>query len=219
MDRINIYPLSQVDKYLNQNMNMFLTHLVEKNRMYREIARRCDGYKILDNSIIELGSAVDVGRVAEAAAFIGADEIILPDAYKDCDGTLKMVENALNWLDRHGCRNVFKVMAVAHGATEEDWSHCFQRLENIAEIDVIGIPKVLATMHPAGRPHFEQYWYNTSKTIHLLGLWYSFSELLEYQRPNEIRSVDTCLQAYLDKFGLGYYGVRPNGYHFNLEDE
>ena len=78
---INIFPLGNICLESNQRMHMFLTHMVEKYPAYTEAARNAPGYKILDNSLIELGGAVDLERVVKAAEYIGADEIILPDVF------------------------------------------------------------------------------------------------------------------------------------------
>lgn len=213
---VDIWPKSKLDNYLFQDVNMFLTHLVQKDAMYRSIAKRAEGYKILDNSIIEVGAAFSLIDVLRAAEEIGADEIILPDAYQDGVATLDMVTTSIEYLKANNLIGKYKLMAVAHGKDEEEWLWCFNALEAIPEIDVIGIPKCLAKMHPAGRPHFEQYWYNTDKTIHLLGLWYGYVELFEYAYPERIRSVDTCMEAYIEKYGTH---IRPDGFTINLEED
>ena len=111
-------------------------------------------------------------------------------------------------------------MAVAQGRNLQEWYDCYQKLLNIPEIDVIGIPKVLAKMHPAGRPGVVNDLCDLNKKPHhLLGLWYSFEELDRYEHPEKIRSVDTVLLAYMAKYNLAYGSVRPDGFTIDLEHD
>lgn len=221
MKLINIYPLGNLSMHAMQDMHMFLTHLVEKYPFYAEFAKNVRGYKILDNSLIELGGAVDLKRVLAAAELIGADEIILPDVFCQGPETLKAVAQSIEELNEiypEGCP--FKLMAVAQGRDAEEWYACYKSLMQNPYIDVVGIPKVLAKMHPKGRPHFVNELCNVSyKPHHLLGLWYSMTELNEYDRPQDIRSCDTVLLGYMAKYGLQAYGVRPDGFTVDLEKD
>lgn len=221
MKLINIYPLGNLNMHYTQNMHMFLTHLVEKYSFYAKFASEIEGYKILDNSLIELGGAVDLKRVLEAAKQIGADEIILPDVFQKGPETLEAVEEALKEIKEiypKGCP--FKLMAVAHGRDEDEWYECYHELLNNPYVDVIGIPKVLAKMHPQGRPYFvNELCELEKKPHHLLGMWYSMSELNEYKCADKIRSCDTVLLGYMAKHGLGACGVRPDGFTVDLEKD
>lgn len=199
-------------------MAMCLTHLVERNDEYRKFYARFPGYKILDNSLIELGGAVELPRVLSAAQEINAQEIILPDKFLDCQGTLEAVRESIQQLKDLGELGKYKLMAVTHGTTVEEWVHCFKELEAIEEIDVIGIPKVTAKLQPGGRPALESIWRNSHKQIHLLGLWYAFGELDSYLAPDSIRSVDTCQAAFLAKYHMDTWSVRPDGFTIDLED-
>ena len=218
MQRIDIYPLGNLSEEYNQSMHMYLTHLVEKYPMYVTVAQEAPGYKILDNSLIELGGAVELSRVLRAAETIAADEIILPDVFQKGPETLEAVSRALEELQ--GQPKAYKLMAVAQGRNLQEWYDCYQKLLNIPEIDVIGIPKVLAKMHPAGRPGVVNDLCDLNKKPHhLLGLWYSFEELDRYEHPEKIRSVDTVLLAYMAKYNLAYGSVRPDGFTIDLEHD
>jgi hypothetical protein len=220
MQLINIYPLGNLCMEYSQSMHMFLTHLVEKYPMYRNVAQSVKGYKILDNSLIELGDAVDVSRVCDAAERIEAHEIILPDAFQDRDKTLARVDKALNdIIKRYGYKRPFKLMAVAQGKDMAEWVDCYENLLAIEEVDVIGVPKVLAKTAPGGRPQIvNEVCQLKDKPHHLLGLWYSVSEIVEYEHPEDIRSLDTVLMSYLTKNHIRHtMGVRPDGFTVDLE--
>lgn len=222
MELINIFPLGNLMGHYAQKTHMFLTHLVEKYPFYAEMAKNVKGYKILDNSLIELGGAVDIQRVLDAAEKIGADEIILPDVFQKGPETVSAVNMALSELnDRYVNRSwPYKLMAVAQGRNEEEWCECYAKLLKNPDIDVIGIPKVLAKMHPQGRPYFvNSYCKLDHKPHHLLGLWYSMSEFHEYDNLDAIRSCDTVLMSYMAKYGLSCDAVRPDGFTVDLEKD
>ena len=219
---INIYPLGNLENEYHQKMHMFLTHMVEKYPAYASVAQDVCGYKILDNSLIELGGAVDVERVVKAATYIGADEIILPDVFQNGSETLKAVDDALKKLNEMYPNRSwpFKLQAVAQGRDADEWIECYMELIKNPDVDVIGIPKVLAKMDPKGRPYFvNEVCALGIKEHHLLGMWYSLSEIGEYKHPDLIRSCDTVLRGFIDKYDLGFFGVRPDGYTINLEKD
>lgn len=222
MQLINIFPLGNICMEYQQNMHMFLTHMVEKYPAYAEAARNAPGYKILDNSLIELGGAVDLERVVKAAEIIRADEIILPDVFASGPATIDAVQFAIKELNRMYPNRSwpFKLQAVAQGCDEEEWYECYMELVKNPDVDVIGIPKVLARMHPQGRPHFVNELCNLfAKPHHLLGVWYSLSELAEYRELRHIRSCDTVILGYMAKYGMLAAGTRPDGYTLDLEKD
>jgi hypothetical protein len=222
MKLINIFPIGNLGMHYTQDMHMFLTHLVEKYPFYAKMSREVKGYKILDNSLIELGGAVNLQRVLDAAAHIDADEIILPDVFQNGPETIKAVEASIAELLSiyPSGKFPYKLMAVAQGKDEKEWYECYKSLLENNFVDVIGIPKVLAKMHPQGRPHFvNEHCDLKAKPHHLLGLWYSISEFNEYNHIDDIRSCDTVLLGYMAKHGLRAEGVRPDGYTVDLEND
>lgn len=222
MQLINIFPLGNICLEHTQDMHMYLTHMVEKYPMYASTARDAQGYKILDNSLIELGGAVDLERVLSAAEIIGADEIILPDVFRGGPATVKAVKEALQYLTNKWPNRdwPFKLMAVAHGATVEEWYECYKQLIAMPDVDVIGIPKVLAKMHPKGRPYFVNELCDLHrKPHHLLGLYYSVAEFADYHNLEWIRSCDTVLLGFMAKHEMAILGVRPDGFTVDLEND
>lgn len=222
MQLINIFPLGNICMEYQQDMHMYLTHMVEKYPLYAETARNVPGYKILDNSLIELGGAVDMERLLRAAQIIDADEIILPDVFRDGQATVEAVKESLQYLySQWPNRNwPFQLMAVAQGRDEQDWYECYRQFLDMPDISVIGVPKVLAKMHPQGRPHFVNELCNLfAKPHHLLGVWYSLSELAEYRDLRHIRSCDTVILGYMAKYGMLATGTRPDGYTLDLEKD
>lgn len=221
MKLINIFPLGNIGCEYSQDMHMYLTHMVEKYPVYVEAARSAGGYKILDNSLIELGGAANIQRVLDAAGKIGADEIILPDIFQNGPATIEAVTDALKYIKEiYGDTCSYKLMAVAQGATEAEWLQCYETLINMPMVDVIGIPKVLAKLHPKGRAYFvNKYCKLLDKPHHLLGVWYSITEFRNYKYLDCIRSCDTVLISFMAKYGMDIEGVRPDGFTINLEKD
>ena len=222
MQIINIVPIANIAQEFHQPVHMYLTHLVEKYPHYVATARAAGGYKILDNSLIELGESVHVGRILKAAEEIEADEIILPDVFQNSDRTIRAVEIALHEIDQvYRDKCPYKLMAVAQGYCLQDWRECYMTFLENPKIDVIGIPKVCAKMLPGGRPMvMERCGCDlVRKPHHLLGLWYSAAELKQYSEAllQVIRSCDTVLASFLAKYELPLWGVRPDGFTVDLE--
>ena len=183
----------------NQSISMQLTHLVEKYPKYAARAlKEINTYKILDNSLIEIGEALTMERLIKAADMIKADEIILCDKFLDCDGTIESTKEAIKWLKENNRLGDFKLMAVAHGKNKEEWEKCFNYLDNMPEIDVIGIPKVCASWLPSkNRGELADIFMKSKKTLHFLGSWYNLQELLDLPKEvfQRVRSCDTCLPS------------------------
>lgn len=222
----HIFPLGSLTFMGDQKFNMLLTHLAMKYPFYKEYAKKLSetSYTILDNSLIENnGTAMSLEDVLSVAEDIRPKEIILPDIFLDAEATKKSTTEALKQLrERYGENIPYNLMGVVQGKTFEEIQDMVRFYNAIPDIHTIGIPKILSKYHPEGRPGFESAWLMSNthhKDIHLLGLYYSFSELDQYKYPEEIRSVDTCHYSYLAKHHLGLDGVRPDGFTVDLEND
>lgn len=193
MKLASIVPMKNVAHTFDDDYAMLLAHL--KDYYPKNVNKNC--YVIMDNSLIELGGAVDVETVYNAAKQCNADEFILPDVYQDADATIQTVAKSIGWLYETEHIHEMRLMAVCQGATIADFIKCFRTLEKMPEIHCIGIPKVAATLMPGGRPALEYLWQGSPKAIHLLGCWQSLTEFERYQNPASIRSCDTCIPALL----------------------
>ena len=181
-------------KYLwlsaDEDYHMCLAHLVEKDMEYtnffKDMAAR-GHYVIMDNSVIE-NAQVSISELCGKARRVGASEIILPDAFRDCKKTLEMSYEALNYVRTH-CPEL-KVMVVPQGKNLSEWLDCFNIMLTW-NVDCIGIPKVASTFPEVGniergrvlaeiKNAIDEYnELHARKTdIHLLGCWYSPIELL-----------------------------------------
>ena len=197
----SITPKDNCAWMFREPMVMLLTHLVEKYEDYRaEALKHKDTYKILDNSLIELGGALSMERLIAAADAVQADEIILPDVFRDGEATIHSTERSIEWLKNHGYLGKYKLMAVCHGTTEEAFKKCYYALNNNKYIDAIGIPKVMSSMdwvQNRSRASLYPIFKDSEKEIHFLGSWYSLNEIIELPKEvfDKVRSCDTCLPA------------------------
>ena len=199
MNLCSITPVKQCAWSYEAPMVMLLTHLVERHPEYvKEALKHPNTYKILDNSLIELGESLTMERLVSAAEIIKADEIILPDVFRDGPATIESTKKAIEWLKMRNLIGKYKLMVVCHGNNEEEWANCFNQLNQMEEVDVIGVPKVTATwLKDNNRKNLSHVFLNTTKQIHLLGSWYNLAELLRLGKNvwDRVRSADTCLPS------------------------
>lgn len=196
----SILPLKNIDVMFGQSTVMLLAHLSQNHPEYSQMAADYSGYKIMDNSIVELGSAFSMEQLIKEADKCKADEIILPDVFDNGPETIESTKRSVQWLKDHNLIGKYKLMAVCHGKTLDEFKNTFYWLKLIPEIDVIGLPKIL-TYHGMDRLELARYVrLYSDKEIHLLGCW---SGLDEYKGDtSEVRSTDTCLPALLSIYGL-----------------
>lgn len=198
MKLASIVPMKNVVNTFDGDYAMLLAHLKD----YYPERRNRNCYVIMDNSLIELGGAVDVETVYNAAKQCGADEFILPDVFQNASETIASVSRSIGWLYENNHIGEMRLMAVCQGDTISEFIRCFRALEAMAEIHCIGIPKIASGLVPGGRPGLEKLWWGSSKAIHLLGCWENLGELTRYSRPALIRSCDTCIPALLSTRGI-----------------
>ena len=180
-------------KYLwlsaDEDYHMCLAHLIEEDVEYTNFFRDMSArghYVIMDNSVIE-NAQVSINELCGKARRIGASEIILPDAFMDCEKTLNMTAEALNFVRTH-CPEL-KVMVVPQGKNLSEWLDCFNMMLTW-NVDCIGIPKVVSTFPEVGnlergkvlaeiKDIIDEYneLHDRKTDIHLLGCWYSPLEL------------------------------------------
>ena len=195
---------------ISTGYHMILAHLL-KNPIYKLKYKNARGYKILDNSIIELGNAIKIQDILKLADGIEFDELILPDALNDGKKTVELAKEAIHFLNTTGY--TFKLMAVPQGKTIEEWIKCYKELLQLP-IDTIGINKLTHNLL-GSRESWCDYLYqnnyiDTKYDYHLLGLPSNIIEIKHQTKHKWIRGLDTCA-AYLlardsitiDSFGLG----------------
>jgi hypothetical protein len=168
---------------------------------YRYTAR---GYVILDNSVMELGSAVDTEFLEKAIYQFMPRELVLPDVPQDDGATYLNAERYAPYF-----KDKFpdlKLMAVPQGENLVCWMKDYYKYLQIPEVDVIGIPKhrkemrldILEAIDKDRPPRWEH---------HLLGTW--GNPALELPRVAQlfswVRGVDTKLPVRLGRLGIALH--------------
>lgn len=216
----SITPIKNAHLMYENEYVMLLAHLSENSANYALYARNNNNYKIMDNSIIELGEAFDMDTLINEAIKCNVNEIILPDVFNDGDATLKKVNESIAWLKEHNYIGKFKLMAVCHAKEMSELLNNYKTLSSIPEIDVIGFPKVLSKWLGNKRAFVVNEIVNSipkTKEIHLLGCWNSLIEFKNIKLDN-IRSADTCLPALLTINNMNAWDDRE-GKTIDLEND
>ena len=193
-----ISPVQNLDLTRDGDIHMVLAHLVKRNPQYADFYLREKKYKLIDCGACE-GETQSIETCVEMAERVRADELILPDIIFQGRATVESAKKALDWLDRNRVLGKIKIHAVPQGSTREEWWTCFNELNDISEIDVLGISKLSTPVAfkkqlTEARVEITTQLYNENygdqKQIHLLGG--SYDVLNEVRRhPDFIRSIDT----------------------------
>jgi hypothetical protein len=139
------------------NYNLVLAHdVLAKPHEYQEVfGTHRDPHParttILDNSLIELGEALDYADLAHAADIVRATHIILPDVLFDRRATIRASQVALHELTKQPPSSPpVQYMGVAQGTSLEEYVDCAHTLVEMG-VSALGIPKrvrkVLSTRH------------------------------------------------------------------------
>ena len=175
--------------------HLILAHEVLENKTIREYFQGLRGHTIiLDNSVIELGSALDQKMIDEASKMFPDAYLVLPDELRDMDKTVWLVNQYV-----FNNPNLDKVMVVHQGGTDVEWIQCLeyliQTVKPFAKEILVGIGRLYED-YPGGREHL----YNLAMmsgtwtgNFHLLGIQHRFNEVYwAIHKPN-ILGVDSSL--------------------------
>ena len=224
MKMASIVPQNFLEMTAESDFHMALAHLVGEEG-YEEYTqffqnRKAGSFCILDNGVIE-GSPMPIQIITEKARIIHANEIVLPDAYKDRQQTIEMVDVAMRYLlSTYGeYKWPFSLMVVPQGDSMEDWLACVESLilKWGKYIDTIGIPKHLINTCDErdarlfAISHLADMNLDISKfKIHLLGCWKTPLEVLTIAKASEqgiipeVRSCDSAIPYVYARNGLRF---------------
>lgn len=117
MQLANIVPPQWTGVFPQSNYRLAQAHWVLEYPKYAQKIRSPKAYVILDNGAFE-GELVSYAELNEAAALVGADEVVLPDVLGDPMETLQQSWKAL------GNVTTPRVLFTPHAETYKDWSNC-----------------------------------------------------------------------------------------------
>lgn len=144
MELIHILPKGNLSSKPEQKYELYLADEVLKDpEFYERYVKDTPGYKILDNSLNELGSALSLERLNEAASIIHPNEFVYPDSV-DCKRSEELLYESIMRADEFAELRELKRMAVVHA---NSWIEAFQRSDlymQLPEVDVLAYSKVEA---------------------------------------------------------------------------
>lgn len=202
-----IAPTGQTVRYCRTNYHLALAHLKDNWEYTNFYSRTAVGHLILDNSVMELGTAVDFDFLCDAVDAFIPDELILPDVPLDDKATYK---NAVEYAPRF--KELYpsmKLMAVPQGDDLVCWMKDYYKYLQVPEVDTIGIPKHrkgmrLNILHEISKDR------PSSWDHHLLGTWGDpINELpLVAKKFPWVRGVDSKLPVRLGNLGIAIHPKR-----------
>ena len=192
------------------NLQMCLAQFWERQE-YREyfLERKELGDTImLDNGAYELGKAVDLTLLLQAARELQPDILILPDELMNGKSTIKLVKEFIQTHLKDGLKTQLpntEYMVVPQGASPEEWKNCLLALLSLDyPFHYWGIPKVSHLIF--GGTRLEQCQEiikaQLDSKIHLLGIWSDpIGEVLEVRRLPQVISIDSKVPVNLGTAG------------------
>lgn len=225
MDIALISPTSILKNFcLTSKVQMCLAHrILSEDSEYIEFYRKQSdngATVILDNSLWELGDAMTIDKLIEAAKLVKPTELIVPDVFRDGPATLKRFNNFTFQAMAAGfdgpCSEEYpwqKNFVVVHGKDRQEWLECFDALNENHLAHTIGLPKVLDDIwNPGGRIGCVSFLEATGrvspeKRYHCLGIWDDPIEVLCLSRHKWIRSLDTALPIHAGMHGIRFDGM------------
>ena len=149
MELIHILPKGNLKDKPNQKYELYLADEILKDPdFYREYVKGTPGYKILDNSLNELGASMSLEQLSEAADIICPDEVVYPDSI-DPEESNKLFWECRERVKRFSNLRDLKKMVVVHS---DDWFGAIVLSEKYSKagVDVLAYSKV--TSEQWGRP-------------------------------------------------------------------
>ena len=193
----HIAPPKMLDTIRKRSYHLAVAQRLAENPMYLfwfKNAHLRGDYIIVDNGAVEVALSKEVEpisfqEVLDIATNVGADEVVMPDVYRDASKTLRHTHAALSLVPtRHR-------MIVPQGNSIHEWINCLETMYQWG-CRSIGIPKH-AERFEGGRHMLcwmiEKQGYHRIVDVHLLGVWDNPKEeiLPIAKRFPWVRGVDT----------------------------
>lgn len=214
----NIVPTAHLGLIDGEPYHMTLAHLLADDPVYREFyteqARR-GSHIVMDNGVVETGTAMPMNVLLKLAKEVGVDLLILPDAIGDTEKTLELGLHAFRELISSPLmpQGWLGAMLVPQGETLADWSRCAQEMSSWTTsriFPMIGLSKFTARFSAsrkellrttAGEQLVQQ-----GRWFHLLGCASTPTEILEIacEYPHYVYGVDSGVAAIATQLGTDF---------------
>lgn len=197
--------LKALEPHNSGNYHLLLAHDVAQDPGYKEFFDKLHlATVIMDNSVIELGNAVDLNVIKQACHNVEPTTIVLPDVLLDAKATIESCKAALvEWRVAFHDLIVKPIaytslnrgfMIVPQGKTIEEWAHCAEQFANDPDINFWGIPRNLVGQIGTRKEAIEiAHALNPSRPIHLLGFSDDIIDDVLCARSRFVNGIDSAV--------------------------
>lgn len=124
---------------------------------------------ILDNSVVELGSAMQVMDLARACDIIQPHFLVIPDVQGEYRETANMAEKFRNEFNHTAMRHI-PLLGVVHGKSLRECRWCALSLAQIDGVKALSVPRIVGqTLGSRMAVLMDILWAQPVMPIHLLG--------------------------------------------------
>ena len=184
---------------------LLLAHDVVKHpKEYREVFYDKGYTIIMDNSVIELGTAVDIEMLTKACNIVGADVLAIPDVLQD---GLATVEATFKFMDEWRCQvdGIYEyipdLMFIPQGSSPADYEACITTAKTCGlKPEWIGIARNLTTRVYPSRDSAVAFCKETfpDAKIHLLGFSENTADDLLVALRDDVEGIDSAVPLRID---------------------
>jgi hypothetical protein len=215
-----IQVVSKMDPLACGDYHLLLAHdVADKAQEYRRFFGSHQNFTvIMDNSVIELGGAVDLKTIRKACEAVDSTTVVLPDVLLDAKATVEQCTAALgHWPDTF--RDLFGTtpgrrgfMIVPQGRTLAEFAWCASQFASHPDINFWGVPRNLVKevgsreraidIVSAINPH---------RRIHMLGFSDDMVDDVLVAKDRRVEGIDSAVPIRCGTLGieLGFASVVP----------
>jgi hypothetical protein len=183
---------------LFDNHHLVLAHdIVKKPKEYEALFADLNPlvkFVILDNSVIELGTAVDTKMIADAAAIVLPTCVVLPDVLLDHTATVNDCKLALESEAWQKLADSYGLMMIPQGKHLQDFAWCAQEFAHEELVQYWGVPRNLVE-HQVTRHYAIKMVKTLNKTnpIHMMGFSDDLTDDVICANMPEVYSIDSAV--------------------------
>ncbi len=157
-----------------------------------------EGFVILDNSVVELGTAMSPQKLCEAAKIVNADVIVLPDVMGDADATIQAAREAI--MEMGGEKYGF--MKIVQGSNADELITCIDWMNTHVEGNYWAVPRWITNELGSRVPIVQAIQEVDSEAkIHLLGMSEHIEDDIKCARMTGVIGIDSANPIVLGQMG------------------
>lgn len=197
--------LKSMSPYASGDYHLLLAHdVAAKGKDYRGFANAFHNMTvIMDNSVIELGNAVDLKLILKACTEVDTTTVVLPDVLLDGKATVESCKAALEtwtpafkplWGDSLGPNRRRGFMYVPQGNTLKEFAASAEALADHPDINFWGVPRnLVAKVGTRSKAIDIVYALNHHRRIHLLGFSDDIVDDVVVSQDRRVEGIDSAV--------------------------